>query len=424
MDDSDPDRSSDEDQDDLEDLLFVQMLEEISRLQPDQEMPQIPHNPVPRYIVNPGGPSAAAAKAQRLLRGSPARFFRIFRVPRGVFDELVEWLRENTALKDTKWQTLEQKVMIFLYVIGQGVSQHLAADFFEISQSTVSVVVTAAAEAFLKLHVHFVRLPDDSFISLETIARRSSQYFHGCIGAVDGTHLAAYIPSEEQRKWYNRKSLISQNVLCAVQLDGTFSYVLAGCEGSVNDASLMRHACSKSLKIPKNRFYVGDAGFGSRQGLIVPYAGVRYHLNDWKITHNGPQDEKELYNLRQSRLRIIIELAFGRVKRKFRILRCGAPEYSIYKQILFIYACTGLMNFISSCKADEEADEEDEEEREVLEEVRDWADKYVRSENALTLRLTIANKQWKAHKEYRAEVREVNRLVWELENLNKSNFPL
>ncbi|KAG5789639.1 hypothetical protein H9Q69_011315 [Fusarium xylarioides] len=156
MDDSDPDRSSDEDQDDLEDLLFVQMLEEISRLQPDQEMLQIPYNPVPRYIVNPGGPSAAAAKAQRLLRGSPARFFRIFRVPRGVFDELVEWLRENTALKDTKWQTLEQKVMIFLYVIGQGVSQHLAADFFEISQSTVSVVVTAAAEAFLKLHIHFI----------------------------------------------------------------------------------------------------------------------------------------------------------------------------------------------------------------------------------------------------------------------------
>ncbi|KAG5742614.1 hypothetical protein H9Q70_014632, partial [Fusarium xylarioides] len=114
MDDSDPDRSSDEDQDDLEDLPFVQMLEEISRLQPDQEMPHIPHYPVPRYIVNPGEPSAVAVKAQRLLWGSPARFFRIFRVPRGVFDELVEWLRENTALKDTKWQTLEQKVMIFL----------------------------------------------------------------------------------------------------------------------------------------------------------------------------------------------------------------------------------------------------------------------------------------------------------------------
>ncbi|KAG5789033.1 hypothetical protein H9Q74_014518, partial [Fusarium xylarioides] len=37
MDDSDPNRSSNEDQDDLKDLLFVQMLEEISRLQPDQE---------------------------------------------------------------------------------------------------------------------------------------------------------------------------------------------------------------------------------------------------------------------------------------------------------------------------------------------------------------------------------------------------
>ncbi|KAG5742618.1 hypothetical protein H9Q70_014629, partial [Fusarium xylarioides] len=134
MDDSDPDRSSDEDQDDLEDLFFAQMLDEISRWCPDQEMPQIPHNRDPREIVNPGGASAAAVKAQTLLRRSPAKFFRTFQVPKEVFHKLVEWLRENTAMKDTKWQTLEHKVMIFLYIIGQGVSQHLAAEFFLISQ--------------------------------------------------------------------------------------------------------------------------------------------------------------------------------------------------------------------------------------------------------------------------------------------------
>ncbi|KAG5744552.1 hypothetical protein H9Q70_012743 [Fusarium xylarioides] len=88
MDDSDPNRSSNEDQDDLKDLLFVQMLEEISRLQPDQEMPQIPRNPVPRYIVNPGGPSAATAKAQRLLRGSPARANRHHHRRKGLHQQL------------------------------------------------------------------------------------------------------------------------------------------------------------------------------------------------------------------------------------------------------------------------------------------------------------------------------------------------
>ncbi|KAG5764097.1 hypothetical protein H9Q72_007804 [Fusarium xylarioides] len=185
----------------------------------------------------------------------------------------------------------------------------------------------------------------------------------------------------------------------------------------------MRHASSKSLKIPMNRFYVGDAGFGSRQGLIVPYAGVRYHLDDWKITYDGPQNEKELYNLRQSRLRIIVKLAFSRVKRKFRILRCGAPEYSIHKQILFIYACTGLMNFISSCREAEE-DEATEEDREILEKVRDWADKCVKSGNSLLLRSTIAKEQWEAHEEYRAEVREVDRLVSELRRLEALNFPI
>ncbi|SCO43842.1 uncharacterized protein FFNC_09471 [Fusarium fujikuroi] len=73
---------------------------------------------------------------------------------------------------------------------------------------------------------------------------------------------------------------ISANVLYAIRLNGTFSYVLTGCKGSVNDASLLQHARSKSLKLYANRFYVRDAGFGAYTGLLVPYIGIRYHLNN------------------------------------------------------------------------------------------------------------------------------------------------
>ncbi|VZH98585.1 unnamed protein product, partial [Fusarium fujikuroi] len=116
-------------------------------------------------------------------------------------------------MKGSSRQSLHLKLMIFLYVIGQGCMQRAAAHHFGVSQSSVSRIMATGLEAFADIHRTFV-------------------YFFGCIGAVDGTHIAAWVPEEGQRKWYNRKSLITQNVLCAVRLDGTFSYVLAGCEGS------------------------------------------------------------------------------------------------------------------------------------------------------------------------------------------------
>lgn len=90
--------------------------------------------------------------------------------------------------------------MIFLYVIGQGYTQRAAAHHFGVAQCTISHVVASAVEAFVALHVAFVEQPDDSFIGLETITKRNCQYFHGYIGAIDGTHIAAHVPSTEKRK--------------------------------------------------------------------------------------------------------------------------------------------------------------------------------------------------------------------------------
>ena len=40
-----------------------------------------------------------------------------------------------------------------------------------------------------------------------------SPYFDDCIGALDGTHIAAYISTIEQARYRNRKGTLSQNVL-------------------------------------------------------------------------------------------------------------------------------------------------------------------------------------------------------------------
>lgn len=65
-----------------------------------------------------------------------------------------------------------------------------------------------------------------------------------------------------------------------MKLNGSFSYILAGAEGRLNDADLARLALRRRLRLPENRFYLGDAGFGIQPGIIVPYPNMRYHLDD------------------------------------------------------------------------------------------------------------------------------------------------
>ena len=54
------------------------------------------------------------------------------------------------------------------------------------------------------------------------------------------------------------------------------SYVLAGAEGSLHDSVLLRRALMKSFRLPKGRFSLADAGFGSRRGIIshIPGLGI------------------------------------------------------------------------------------------------------------------------------------------------------
>ena len=81
------------------------------------------------------------------------------------------------------------------------------------------------------------------------------------------------------------------------------------------------------------------------------YLNTRYHLQDWRNADRKPATKEELYNLRHARLRIVVEQTFGRVKRKFKIIRDYPPEYDFKYQVFIVYAVTGLWNFI--CKLEE-----------------------------------------------------------------------
>ena len=92
-----------------------------------------------------------------------------------------------------------------------------------------------------------------------------------------------------------------------------------------------------------------DAGYTNGPGFLAPYRGTRYHLKEW-VGNRRPENYKELYNLRHSRARNVIERAFGLLKNRWSILR--APSFfDIKTQVRIINACCILHNFIRTEQA-------------------------------------------------------------------------
>ena len=58
---------------------------------------------------------------------------------------------------------------------------------------------------------------------------------------------------------------------------------------------------------------------------MVPYRNVRYHLKEWASGSHGPQSAEELFNLRHSQLRNVIERIFGVMKARYKILTYPRP---------------------------------------------------------------------------------------------------
>ncbi|XP_074337288.1 uncharacterized protein LOC141674484 [Apium graveolens] len=152
------------------------------------------------------------------------------------------------------------------------------------------------------------------------------------ICAIDGTHVRVKVSSSEAVKYRGRKDYPTQNVLAACTFDLKFSYILAGREGTASDSRIIKNALTRNhcLKIPEGKYYLVDAGFMLKSGLITPYRKVRYHLKEY--SENPPRNARELFNHRHSSLRNAIERAFGVLKKRFPIIASGTePNYRIKK---------------------------------------------------------------------------------------------
>ncbi|KAK1685210.1 hypothetical protein QYE76_046058 [Lolium multiflorum] len=123
--------------------------------------------------------------------------------------------------------------------------------------------------------------------SINEHTNQDQELLQDCIGAIGGTHVTAKVPTSMSAAFRGRKHYTSQNVLAAVDFDMRFTYVLVGWEGSAHDASILSDSFSRpdGLQIPDGEFYLGDAGYACRPGILPPFRKTRYHLNEFSAKH-------------------------------------------------------------------------------------------------------------------------------------------
>jgi hypothetical protein len=241
------------------------------------------------------------AWVHELLSGHPRRFHNMMGMSKDVFWKLARELQTHADLRNTKHITLKEQLALFLHMCRTGGSHRDMQEQFQHSPDTISkrvvIVLSQANDSdgscriFHRLlgmitsacfYNRYVKLPPCDQVPNEIRNNpKLFPFFEHCRGAIDGSHIDAFVPADILARYRNRKGHISQNILAACTFCLLFCYVLAGWEGSASDSRIFEDARHHGLAISPGTYYLGDAGFPLCDALLVPYRGVHYHLQEW-----------------------------------------------------------------------------------------------------------------------------------------------
>ncbi|XP_058076341.1 uncharacterized protein LOC131224919 [Magnolia sinica] len=192
-----------------------------------------------------------------IIKKSDVDCLEQLRMGRDKFFELCSLLRDKNLLSDTRRCSLEEHVVMFLHTVGHNVRNRVIENRFSRSGETVSRQFNRVFDAVIGLYPKYVKFP-----RLHTPKEISdnlmwSPYFQDCIGALDGTHIAAYLPKE--------------NVMAACTFDMKFVYVLTGWDGSASDACVLQNALTRRpdcFLVLQGKYYIVDAGYAHTPGFM------------------------------------------------------------------------------------------------------------------------------------------------------------
>ncbi|KAG8380837.1 hypothetical protein BUALT_Bualt06G0058000 [Buddleja alternifolia] len=300
-------------------------------------------NELVRYSMSSRIP-AQVAHLRRIINISDVDCIENLRMSRDAFSRLCYLLENAGGLTDSRNITVHEKVAMFLSVLGHHRRNRNVKEDFIRSGHTVSRYFHEVLKNLLKLYPLLLATPEPV---PEDCTSETWRWFKGCLGALDCTYIKVKVPEVDKARYRTRKGEIATNVLGVCNQDMKFIYLLPGWEGSATDDEVLRDALRRNsgLKVPEGNYYLCDNAYTNGDGFLIPYRGVKYHLQEWEDSSTTPQNKEEFFNLKHSCARNVIERTFRLLKIRWAVLKSNS-YYNIKVQIRIIMACALLHNFI------------------------------------------------------------------------------
>ncbi|KAI8550052.1 hypothetical protein RHMOL_Rhmol06G0074300 [Rhododendron molle] len=250
--------------------------------------------PRPELSPNPNFYQTHVNNINRLVRGNDTDCHEQLRVNRHTFLRLC-FLVRGVGLGDSRNVCLEERVAIFLWVLGHHTKQRRTKYDFWRSIETVSRHFNAVLLAVLRLYNMLLVTPEPVPPNYED-SRWS--WFQNCLGALDGTYVPVNPPAADRPRYRSRKGEIATNVLGVCSRDQKFVYVLSGWEGSATDSRILQNAIeiADGLIVPHGHYYLVDAGYTNGNGFLAPYRGQRREMPNDPIEQEYAAWERDHVN--------------------------------------------------------------------------------------------------------------------------------
>ncbi|GJX99580.1 putative harbinger transposase-derived nuclease domain-containing protein [Tanacetum coccineum] len=229
---------------------------------------------------------------QELLQGNNLQCTELIRMSRDSFVRLCNHFKEKNWLRDSKHISVEEKMFIFLMIIGHNERFSVMKRRFQHSKETIHNCFHEVLDKMLVFSEEVIR--PTTFNPNPNIPgnnRRERRMFKGAVGALDGTLIHASVPSHKQNVYRARgRGDCYQNVLAICDFNMIFTYIVAGWEGTAHDARILNEALDDPLYEfpipPSDKYYLCDAAYRHTRGFMAPYRNVRDYTIACFAIHN------------------------------------------------------------------------------------------------------------------------------------------
>ncbi|XP_029918172.1 protein ANTAGONIST OF LIKE HETEROCHROMATIN PROTEIN 1 [Myripristis murdjan] len=256
------------------------------------------------------------------------QFINNFRVSRESFQYICDNIKDILAKQDTNYRLcvpVQKRIAIAIWKLATGGEYRTISHLFGVGLSTVFNCVQEFCNAVIRvlLPVHIVQ--PDATKMIEMARFFSSRWrVPQCVGAIDGSHIPIIAPQQYPKDYYNRKGWHSIVLQAVVDGRGQFWDVCVGFPGSVHDARVLRQSklwemLSDGQLMGQSKvaisgcnvghYLIGDPAYPLQQWLMKPFADTG------RLT-----PEQRTFNYRMSSARSVVEMAFGRLKGRWRCL--------------------------------------------------------------------------------------------------------